>query len=454
MKKQTVAILVIVALLLAGGCFGIYSYIQNQKNEEIKNTPIFSCKASEIVEYGVKSGKEDYLLIKEGTDWYVKDNDVAVLNSEKVQETVNSASMIMTLGLLRERELKEFSVTDVKELSIALSDGTSCNIKFVGEKAEVCAAKINDSEEIYAIRTSVRDILIAPLSKFRASVIFDGLVSTDVPLEYYSFKDFDKTETVIRTKISSEISNSRKNRYIMEKPYRKDVDDEAFEQLILVKIPRIAAEKYEDETPEDKKVYGLDEKSRAQLHFKWGDFDETLYLGKTEGGLVYAERLGKDGIFMINSSQLEFLYTEPFYLLESGVLRSDFENISGLTVRTKDKEYKIESHNRKENNKEFFVNGKTASEAAFYAVAEIVGGIKINSEIAQNVKDSGDVVITVYFDNGLGSQKISLSDINDKEYAAFTDGKAEFAVDKKSVEELLLELDKISKNPIKTDEKG
>ena len=44
--------------------------------------------------------------------------------------------------------------------------------------------------------------------------------------------------------------------------------------------------------------------------------------------------------------------------------------------------------------------------------------------------------------------------INDKEYAAFTDGKAEFAVNKKSVEELLLELDKISKNPIKTDEKG
>lgn len=454
MKKQTVAILLIVALLLAGGCFGVYSYIQNRKNEEIKNTPIFSCKASEIVEYGVKTGQEDYLLIKEDAEWYVKDNDVAVLNSEKVQETVNSASMIMTLGLLRDKDLKEFSAMDVMELSLALRDGTSCNIKFVGEKAEVCAAKVNDSEEIYAIRTSVRDILIAPLSKFRASVIFDGLMGEDSPLEYYSFKDFDNTETVIRTKTSAEISNSRKNQYIMEKPYRKDVDDEQFEQLVLVKIPRITAERYEDATPQDKTVYGLDEKSRARLHFMWGDFDETLYLGKTEGGLVYAERLGKDGIFMINSSQLEFLYTEPFYLLESGVLRSDVENISGLTVKTRNKEYKIESRNRKENNKEFFVNEKTASEAAFNVIAEIVGGIKINSEIAQDVKDNGDVVIMVHFDNGLGSQKISLSAINDKEYAAFTDGKAEFAVDKKSVEELLLELDKISKNPIKTDEKG
>ncbi|MBQ9757756.1 MAG: DUF4340 domain-containing protein [Clostridia bacterium] len=453
MKKQTVAILLIVALLLAVGCFGIYGYIQT-KNNEIKNTPLFSCKASDIVEYGVKTGEEDYVLIKENDEWRVKDNSVAVLDSKKVQETVNSASMIMALGILKDRELKEFDATDVRELSLALSDGTSCNIKFVGEKAEICAIKLNDSEDIYAIRTSVRDILIAPLAKFRASVLFDGLMGEDAPLEYYSFKDFDKTETVIRTKTSVEISNSKKNRYIMEKPYRKDVDDEQFEQLIGVKIPRLAAEKYEDEISEDKEIYGLDENSRATLRFRWGEFDESLYLGATEGGLVYAEIAGRDGIFMINSTQLEFLHTEPFYLLESGMLRSDLENISGVTVKTAENEYKIESRNRKENNKEFFVNGKTASETAFNAVVEIIGGIKIRSEVVQDVKNSGDVIITVHFDNGVGTQNISLSAMNDKEYAAFMGGKAEFAVDRETIDALLLELDKISKNPIKTDEKG
>ena len=149
-----------------------------------------------------------------------------------------------------------------------------------------------------------------------------------------------------------------------------------------------------------------------------------------------------------------FEYMRNYIYTRRTPIKEVFENISGLMVKTKNQEYKIESRNRKENNKEFFVNGKTASEAAFNAVAEIIGGIKINSEIVQNVKDNGDVTLMVYFDNGAGSQKISLSALNDKEYAAFTDGKAEFAVDKKSVDELLLELDKISKNPIKTDGKG
>jgi len=455
MKKQTVVMIGIIALLLlVVGCIGIYSYTENQKNKKIENTEVFSCKASDIIQYSVNAGEEQYTLIKEDERWRVKDNDVAVLNQQKVQEIVNSASMITVQGILGKRDLKEFEVTDIQDVDLTLADGSTCNLKFIGVKGEVCALRLNDSDDIYCVRKSTMDILVASLDKLRAALVFEELAGIDETLDYYSFKDYDKTETVVRTKTASEISGSKANRYMMEKPYLKEVDDEKFEQLIGVKIPAIATAKYVDDFPENLADYGLEEDSRAELHFKWGEFDETLYLGTEEGGFVHAVRKGQDGVFVISFSQLEFLQTEPFYLLSEGILESDIENIYKITVKNGETEYNITSENRKNNNKQFFVNQNAASEIAFNIVTESINNIKIRSEVAEIPQNTEDIVIVVYFDNGIDSQKISLSRVSDKEYVAFINGKAEFTVDSQSVDALLGELNNISKNPMKTDEKG
>ncbi len=454
MKKQTVVMIVVLALLLlVAGCFGIY-YVGYMNNKKTENTELFSCMPSEIVEYSVNDGENAYRLVKEDNVWSVADNSVAVLDQKKVQDVVNSASRIVSLGVLKKRDLKGFEVTNVQSLGLKLKDGTEIGFKFVGVNDGICAVRMNDSEEIYSVRKSVWDILITKLDSFRVALVFEELKSIDEKISYYSFTDYDKTKTVVRTKTAAEISASKSNRYMMESPYEKQVDDEKFEQQIAVKISQIVAAQYVDDFPENLEDYGLDKESRAVLHFRWGDKEETLYLGTDIGGKVHAIKNGQDGVFVINSSQLEFLQTEPFYILEPGILKSDMEHIYKVTVRTKDTNFAITSSGRNGNNGQFFVNGKVASKVAFESVLEKLRDVEIFSELMTTPQNTKDIVIDVYFDNQTGMQTISLAAVGDKEYGAFINGKAEFAVKCEAVDALLEELKELSKNPMKIDEKG
>ncbi len=454
MKKQTVVMIWIIALLLLVGCFGIYGYINYQNSKKPQNIEVFSCMPSDIVKYSVRNGGESYTLVKADGVWQVEGNELAVLDQKSVQDIINSVSLIQSQGVFNKKDLKELEFTKTQSVTLTLDDESKFEISFVGHKGETCAVRISDEDEVYKVRKSMRDILVASLDKLRAALVFDELVKTDEFLTYYSFTDHDKTKTVVRTKTATEISNSKSNRYIMETPYRKDVDDERFEQQIIVRIPSIAAVSYVDDFSGNMTDYGLDEKSRAILNFRWGDHNETLYLGTERGGKVYAVKAGKEGIFVISASQLEFLHTEPFYILEHGVLSSDVENICSVTVKTADKVYEIKSLQRNTANGQFFVNGKAASRAAFDSVAELLGGLEILSEISGTPENKGEIVVSVYYYNGSDAQTISLTGVNEKSYAAFINGNAEFAVSRKTVDTLLDELNNISKNPMKTDKEG
>ncbi len=455
MKKQTVVMIWIIALLLlVVGCFGIYGYINYQNSKKPQNIELFSCMPSDIVKYSVDNGDDAYTLVKTDDVWQVEGNEVAVLDQKSVQDIVNSASLVNSQGILKKKELKNFDVSDPQSIIITLVDGTEFKISFVGTKGETCAVCINNDEEFYGVRKSMRDILVASLDKLRAALVFEELIKTDEVLTYYSFTDYDKTKTVVRTKTAAEISNSKSNRYVMETPYRKAVDDDKFEQQIVVRIPSIAAVSYVDDLPEDMTEYGLDEKSRAVLEFRWGNRNETLYLGTETGGKVYAVREGKEGIFVLSASQLEFLNTEPFYILESGILSSDIENIRSITVKTEDKFYEVTSLQRNDANGRFFVNGMAASRAAFDSVVKLLGGLEIMSEISGKIENKSEIIVTVYYDNGAAGQTIRLTGVNDKSYAAFINEKAEFAVSRKTVDALLDELNNISKNPMKTNKEG
>ncbi|MBE7023820.1 MAG: DUF4340 domain-containing protein [Ruminococcaceae bacterium] len=452
MKKQKVTIILVIALLLLGVVsFGIYSFVNSKDGGKTEEIELFSCVPSAISVYSVKDGENEYTLVKKDSVWSVEGNEVAVLDQKLVQEIVNSASLIVSQGKLKERELKEFEMTGVQSLEIKLENGMSFKVTFLGQKGETCVARVNGKEELYVLRKSVRDILVADLDKLRVSLVFEGLGKSDAVLTSYRFVDYDGSETRIRTKNAQEISRNGENRYIMDAPYKKDVDDEKFEQQIVVRIPAIATTKYVDDFPDNLADYGLDRESRAVLSFRWGEKEEVLYLGAEESGMVHAVKEGKDGVFVINASQLEFLRTEPFYLLESGILRSEIENVSKITVETGKDTFVV---TRSADKKFFYVNGKTASEAAFGAVAERLGDLELLSEVIDTPENKRDVCVTVVFDNGTASQNISLSKINDKEYAAFINGTAEFTVAGETVDELLEELRAVNNNPMKTDEKG
>jgi hypothetical protein len=85
---------------------------------------------------------------------------------------------------------------------------------------------------------------------------------------------------------------------------------------------------------------------------------------------------------------------------------------------------------------------------------EHINGLEIVSEVSGEPQDKGEIIITIYYDNGSAKQTIRLTELNDLSYVAFINGKAEFDISGSTVKALLDELNNLSKNPMKTDKEG
>ena len=455
MKKQTVVIIWAAALLLlVVSCFGLY-YFYNEVapiGKTNKNIEIFNCLPNEITEYSVSDPIGEYTLERTKDGWRVEDGDVTNLNNDAISKMVHLASDIRAIGTINKKTLQSFDTSTAKKIEISTNRKFSdeIEIQFLGVSNGLCAFKVENDHRIYVMYQSMADILTPALNSLRILDVFEGLTEKESMPEYLSYSDYDGSELVVRRKTAAELSKSKKNGYIMEKPFKREVSDDAFEQAITVKIPVLQATSFVRE-PQSLEDFGLDDESRAALKFRWNGREETLYLGKNEGGFVYAKRKDKDAIFTINSSQLEFLQTDPFYILENGILKTDTDSIQSVIVKTENEVYNISSTDRKGENPLFYVNGNAASEDVFENIVERIKDIKLIGELSTVPQNTEEIVVVINYNNAAGSQKISLASLPDKNYAAFIAGRAEFSVDGNAVRVLLEQIKKAGSNPTKVE---
>ncbi len=450
MKKQTMVLVwSAVLLLVIACCIGVYyiwgGYAGNQ------STVAFNCVSTDIEEYTVVDNGVSYTIERSANGWIVDDNPDIALDRQKIDKMVSSISHITASGRISYKDLKKLYTGEEKRILLDIDNAEDAEIRFLGTYENLCAFKVSDDKRIYVMNSSMCDILTPKLDTLRIDTVFTKLSKIDTLPDYYRYKDYNGSVVEIRTKTGAELAKGKNNRYVMEKPYKKEIDDEVFEQQIALKIPAIKVAGFVENPSVYVGVYGLDEKSRAELTFRWGGYDETLYLGKNENGVVFATKKNSDDIFTINTSMLEFLKFDPFYVLEGGILKAHINSIKSIEVTIGDMVYTVSSENRKGDIPKFYICGKTATREVFEEVMEELEDIRFFSELRDTPKNTGDIDIKVNYDNGAGSQSISLARLNNKNYAAFIDGKAEFEVDGETVDDLVEEVIQAYRSPMKKD---
>lgn len=452
-RKAVIFSVIVILVIVSGLC--LFFALGGEEQTKVTYKDIFDCRVSDIVGYTVTDGENGFTLEKSGEEWRVKDDKIHTLNQQKVQELLGNASVISVLDIDSGISKSEFSKMPKQTVCIALNDGSEHTFEFAVLNKEKCALNVSGDDEVFVAHLSLRDILVAKLENLRYKFLFDGLAESDEALTYYSYLDYDKSKTVVRMKNAGELSKGKKTSYVMVEPYNEEVDDELFEQQIAVNIPIMTAEKYVSEPAEELSVYGLDRESRAELSFKWGTKDEALYLGKNENGLVYGMLRNTDGIFMINASKLGFLKTEPFYVLDRGILTAEPEKVSRITIRMGDVAYSVSSRKAADGeNNLYFINDSPMSEENFASLVEMLDEIELKGELLTVPENSDGIKLEITYGNGYSGQRLVFVQTTDKDYAMFADGTAKFAVDKAAVDSFVNALDAASKNPLKKGEKG
>lgn len=451
MKKQTVVLIWASALLLLVVTCCI-AFIAGSVGGFTKSGTYqaFVCSSAKIEGYSVYDKTSGYTIEKEDGIWRVEGDRRAELDQLAIEKMAGAASNITAIGTLSRKDLEKFDLTDVRTISLEVDDGDDVDIRFLGTLDGKCAFRVSGDRTTYVMYEASRDILTPALDALRITRVFPQLADTGTMPDYYQYTDYDGSVTQVRLKTSSELAIGKNNKYMMERPYRREVDDDSFEQQIAVKIPAIKAQSFVNNPEADKTVYGLDKASRAELSFNWDKKRETLYLGKSENGAVFAMKEGNAEVFLINSSLLEFLQIEPFFILDGGILKANAEKILEVKISKDDMLCNITSQKNNEEPRKYFINGKAASSFVFDEIIEELGDISFRSEIDKAPSNTKDIQITVLYD-GMGTQDISLVKTSEKAYAVFLNGKAEFEVASDDVEDLMEELKEAINNPAKMD---
>lgn len=449
MKRQSVvltwaATLLLLVVICCAIFFGMGDYARTETVEA------FSCISSKIEEYSVSDKTGGYTLKKGDDGWYLESDEKAGLNQSAVEKMVAAASKITASGTISRKDLEKFDMSDPKTVKLEIDDNEDVEIQFLGTSQNLCAFRISGDRKTYVMYESAREILAPPLDALRITGVFPKLTDTDTLPDYYRYTDYDRNVTEIRTKTSAELARGKNNRYMMLKPYKHEVDDDLFEQQIAVKIPAIKEHSFVKSPSADKTSYGLDEDSRAELSFRWDGKQETLYMGKSENGLVFAMKDGKTDVFLIETALLEFLQIEPFFILDSGILKNMAEKITGVRIAKGDTVYNITSSKTGSGLRQYFINGKTTSSYVFNEILEDLGDMSFKNEIDKEPQNTRDIEIFVYYEND-EPQRISLVKTSEKSYAVFLNGKAEFEVGNEYVEELMEELKDAINNPMQMD---
>lgn len=438
MKKQ-IAMLVwsaVVLLVIIASFFALYLADSNSKGFKPHEYEIFSCVSTDIEEYSVADKQSEYTIEKTKNGWKFEDDEQIELDENVITKLLASASSIKAVGTVNKKQFAAFDTKDVKKLEIDVNNGKGIEITFYGTANELCAFSVEGDRRIYVMYAAIMNILTPNADSLRISQVFPKLADTDALPDYYFYKSRDGSITEVRVKSDYELAKSKGNRYVMEKPFRREVDDELFEQQLAVKIPALKIAAYENPV-KNPEVYGLDEKTRAELKFSWDGNHEVLYLGISDGGMVYSSKGDLTTVFKINSSLLEFLDHDPFYILDAGILKADIKNVKAVHISCGDKEYDLSVRQLQDGVFQFFANGRVIGEADYQKIMDTLSDINFMSEIDTVPENTREIVLKVAYDNGAAAQSISLEKINDKSYAVFTDNKAEFAVSSDDVNKLL-----------------
>ncbi len=455
MKKQTAVLIWAAAVLFViAVCFTAYFVWDAGASDVAGDTPVevFTCKTSLIEEYTVERNDSSYTLEKEDGNWVIEDNKKARIDQSIMEKIMAAASNITATGTITRKDLESFDQSDQPRVSIDVEDGRDIKIRFLGTKDNLCAFRIDGDRQTYVMYQSSMSILAPRLDSIRITDIFADITNDDIAPDYFFYKNYEGEVVEIRMKTSGEFARGKNNRYIMDRPYKAAVDDELFEQSVTVKIPNIKAGGFVENPEADLKVYGLDSSSAAELRFRYNGKNYVLYLGKTQGGMVYAKKDNAKEIFTINASRLDFLDTDPFYILERGILSTEIDKISAVTIRWNKEQHTL-TVTRPGGDAEdrYLLDGKVASREVFEEIAEEIAEIEYIGRADEGLQNTRDIVISVSYFGGIPSQELSLAKLNDKNYVLFIGGRAEYTVESEAVHQVIDEIQKAINSPVKVD---
>lgn len=438
------------ALILLGILMGGYVYLSNRP-EEIPET----ASGTERIELIDTSGRElvgieiegkaaaGYTLEKKGDTWLIDVPWQAELNQSQLMRIARSSASLTADRLLDENpgDIGQFGLADPElRVSLRFDDGSVEEFAIGIPTPSDTKRYLKKSGEsaVYTVSGYYLNAFFQEPDDFRIKSVA-GINPQE--LNYLKIESGVETiEIVPVDSLPEKPAGSILSQLVMVAPVGpRGIDTQAFGELAQTIPPAFNAVEIIDRPEGDLARYGLDKPEyRVQLAGKESALAFSVGTLDTAGNR-YVRFEGEERILTIPPSQLSFLETGSFTLMEKFVLIINIDEVDSIAVIHEGVEHiaRIERSGSGDDAVEsYFVDDREIEEEAFKKFYQSLIGIVADAP-NRGEADAGEAVLTLeYRLNTPGSPRLKASFVPvDRDfYAAYRDGQSLFLISAQQIE--------------------
>ncbi len=461
---RNAGILIIVCAVL----FGVYYYASNRPVEEEifededTTIRIFRAERDEIVKIAIKTEEQNLVFAREEEEWMLKSpqNPQAKLEQSRINILMFNVANINADRIVEEdaEDLSLYGLDNpTSVVTVNLADGEE-QVFHVGKRTPsrtLYYFRKQDDNTVYTINSHRGDSLTSTLERYRDKDLFE---INPEEIKSFVIEGEERDTIAIRLKEEHEIDGMLAA-WQMTEPFNRSANGHNVEEIILISLPDIGISNFVADEPEDLAVYGLDTPKYRLAFTNMEDETITLLLGNVEDSMIYMQIEGQQPVYLIGESAVAFRDIQSFKLLErlAYIVNIDFVDRIEIEVNDKVSVMEIIRHHKKteegeEIEEEYLINGEQADERKFKRMYQQVIGFSIDGNIEDrhrgDIEGTPDVRYTFYHNDGREDVVMEYVSISHRHYAVVRNGKCEFYILQRKVEQMVEDLEIFENNPM------
>ncbi len=398
-------------------------------------------------------------LDKKSGKWNTEPPVAFPLESTAIDDLLFSFSALTAERVIDEHpaDLGQFGLAPPRAVAVGTwEDGTSHTL-LLGDKTPTGSAfyiQVKGDPRVYTVQSfsgqhfhwTVKDVRSRTLSP---AINYDEVTSVKIV-------EPDGTVIEVKRKTDAETKSFQLGfgQFIVTRPYatRRGLDSQK-QDPVIKGAQSVSISDFADEPLKGLESYGL-ARPRAEVIVSDKSNTVNYIFGSQKGTQTWFALRGQPGVYLVDTSSLDFLKTRPFDVIDKFTFIPNIEDVDRMDITSRGKTHSLvitrttkkaaKAGEPDEVTSAFTADGKTVEEDSFKKFYQALIGLQIEGELAKRVPNNAEVSVKFSLNKGdVKTVRVDYAPYDRDFDAIFLNGVAEFALTKGQLTAMLGKLDQL-----------
>lgn len=439
-SKKSIIALAVVVLLLIGAFVGL-SFLGTEEEKdsisfESTSIELFTTTTDNILRMDLTVDDESFSFTRSGEKWILVGREDVKLKNSSVDYLCSELASVYAKQCVDEKG-ENLSIygfdKPLATYKITMADG-STKTYLLGNRDIITGQyyfKLADTSPVYTLYPTKGDAIYKKCDEYKDSNIIDIDMSSLSSVNMRSTRF--NLELVLEKSGDSYVWN-------MKQPMNRRTDNEQVNKNLISKLSYITIIEFVDERSEKYVHSGVNNPEAVLTLTDETGATQTLYVGKQVDLNRYVKTNGR--VYLINGDSLSFIDTDPFIYINKFINLENIDEVSKVEVTAKGKTH-IATIDSTGEIATYKLNGTEVLETKFKReVYQKIIALMADEFVKNPSYSTPEYMVTFYMKDG-NVKKTEYCVYDDRNYAAYSDGKCEFIIRKKKLEEMFASLENV-----------